>query len=208
MRVLVGAGPADVVGKAANPLGWARPAASIASRMKAGVGCLGSPMPRLMGRSAVFGRLFIHAGANVQDCCVMHGFPGSDTIVEEDGHIGHGAILHGCIVRRNGMVGMNAVVMDNAVVGESAIVAAQSFVKAGLDIPPRMLAGGVPAKVMRELTELEMAWKIEGTSVYHDLVRRCHGTLREVEALTAVEPGRKRVVLPELKTLKEARRGN
>jgi phenylacetic acid degradation protein len=123
-----------------------------------------------------FGRLFIGPGANVQDCCVMHGFPGSDTIIEEDGHIGHGAILHGCIVRRNGMVGMNAVVMDKAVVGESAIVAAQSFVKAGLEIPPRMLAGGVPAKVMRELTELEMNWKIEGTSVYHDLVRRCHGT--------------------------------
>ena len=75
--------------------------------------------------------------------------------------------------------------LQPAVVGESAIVAAQSFVKAGLDIPPRMLAGGVPAKVMRELTELEMAWKIEGTSVYHDLVRRCHGTLREVEALKA-----------------------
>jgi phenylacetic acid degradation protein len=104
------------------------------------------------------------------------------------------------------MVGMNAVVMDNAVVGESAIVAAQSFVKAGMDIPPRMLAGGVPAKVMRELTELEMAWKVEGTGVYHDLVRRCHGTLREVEALTAVEPDRKRLKLPELKTLKETRR--
>ncbi len=76
------------------------------------------------------------------------------------------------------MVGMNAVVMDNAVVGESAIVAAQSFVKAGMEIPPRMLAGGVPAKVMRELTELEMAWKVEGTGVYHDLVRRCAGTMQ------------------------------
>ena len=135
----------------------------------------------------------------------MHGFPGSDTIIEENGHIGHGAILHGCIVRRNGMVGMNAVVMDNAVVGESAIVAAQSFVKAGLDIPPRMLAGGVPAKVMRELTELGMAWKVEGTSVYHDLVRRCAGTMREVEALTAVEPDRQRLKLPDLKTLQETR---
>jgi phenylacetic acid degradation protein len=59
---------------------------------------------------------------------------------------------------------------------------------------------------MRELTELEMNWKIEGTSVYHDLVRRCHGTLREVEALTAAEPDRKRLQLPDLKTLKEARR--
>ncbi len=106
------------------------------------------------------------------------------------------------------MVGMNAVVMDNAVVGESAIVAAQSLVKAGMEIPPRMLAGGVPAKVMRPLTELEMNWKIEGTSVYHDLVRRCAGTMQEVEALSAVEPGRRRLKLPELKTLQETREAN
>jgi len=69
-----------------------------------------------------------------------------------------------------------------------------------------MLAGGVPAKVMRELTELEMAWKLEGTAVYHDLVRRCLGTLREVEPLTAVEADRKRLQLPELKTLQETRK--
>ena len=59
---------------------------------------------------------------------------------------------------------------------------------------------------MRELTELEMAWKVEGTSVYHDLVRRCAGTMREVEALTAVEPDRQRLKLPELKTLQDTRR--
>ena len=77
----------------------------------------------------------------------MHGFPGTDTIVEEDGHIGHGAILHGCIVQRNALVGMNAVVNDNAVVGESAIVAAMAFVKAGMVVPPRTLVAGVPAKI-------------------------------------------------------------
>jgi phenylacetic acid degradation protein len=75
-----------------------------------------------------------------------------------------------------------------------------------MEIPPRMLAGGVPAKIMRELTELEMAWKVEGTGVYLDLVKRCHGTMREVEALTSAEPDRKRLKLPELKTLKETRR--
>jgi phenylacetic acid degradation protein len=96
--------------------------------------------------------------------------------------------------------------MDNAVVGESAIVAAQSFVKAGMEIPARMLAAGVPAKVMRELTELEMAWKVQGTGVYLDLVKRCHDTMKEVEPLTAVEPDRKRLKLPDLKTLKDARR--
>ena len=186
-----------------DPSAFVHPSAVLIGDVVVGAGAYIGPCASLRGD---FGRLFIGAGANVQDCCVMHGFPGSDTIVEERGHIGHGAILHGCIVRRNGMVGMNAVVMDNAVVGESAIVAAQSFVKAGMDIPPRMLAGGVPAKVMRELTKLEMAWKVEGTGVYLDLVKRCHGTLREVKALSAVEPGRQRLNLPELKTLQATRR--
>ena len=65
-----------------------------------------------------FGRIVVKDGANIQDNCVMHGFPEQDTVVEEDGHIGHSAILHGCIIRRNALVGMNAVVMDGAVIGE------------------------------------------------------------------------------------------
>ncbi len=75
------------------------------------------------------------------------------TVVEEDGHIGHGAVLHGCTVQRNALVGMNAVVNDNAVIGESAIVAAMAFVKAGMIVPPRTLVAGMPAKVLRALTE-------------------------------------------------------
>ena len=188
-----------------DPTAYVHPSAVLIGDVVVGAGAYVGPCASLRGD---FGRLFIGAGANVQDCCVMHSFPGSDTIVEEHGHIGHGAILHGCIVRRNGMVGMNAVVMDNAVVGESAIVAAQSLVRAGMEIPPRTLAGGVPAKVMRELTELEMAWKIQGTGVYLDLARRCNATMQQVEALTAVEPNRERLKLPELKTLKETRRGS
>ena len=192
----------DGIRPVVDPTAYVHPTAVLIGDVIVGPDCYVAPLASLRGD---FGRIVLERGANVQDCCVMHGFPGSDTIIEENGHIGHGAILHGCIVRRNGMVGMNAVVMDNAVVGESAIVAAQSLVRAGMEIPPRMLVGGVPAKVMRELTELEMAWKVEGTSVYHDLVRRCAGTMREVEALTAVEPDRRRLKLPELKTLKETR---
>ena len=77
---------------------------------------------------------------------MMHGFPGTDTIVEEDGHIGHGAVLHGCIVQRNALVGMNAVVNDNAVIGESAIVAAMAFVKAGLSCRRACSSPAFPAR--------------------------------------------------------------
>ena len=66
-----------------------------------------------------FGHIEVRSGANIQDTCVLHGFPGVGTIVEEEGHIGHGAVLHGCIVKRNALVGMNAVVNDNATIGES-----------------------------------------------------------------------------------------
>ena len=87
-----------------DPTAYVHPSAVLIGDVLVGAGAYIGPCASLRGD---FGRLFIGAGANVQDCCVMHGFPGSDTIVEEHGHIGHGAILHGCIVRRNGMVGMN-----------------------------------------------------------------------------------------------------
>jgi phenylacetic acid degradation protein len=160
-----------------------------------GAGCYIGPSACLRGD---FGRIDVRAGANLQDCCVMHGFPGTDTVVEEEGHIGHGAILHGCVVQRNALVGMNAVVNDNAVIGESAIVAAMAFVKAGMVVPPRTLVAGVPAKVVRTLTDQELAWKIEGTQSYQELVRRSLATMVETVALTVVEPDRKRIELPEL----------
>ena len=105
---------------------------------------------------------------------------------------------------------MNAVVNDNAVVGESAIVAAMAFVKAGMIIPPRTIAAGVPAKVLRALTETELAWKIEGTRSYQDLTRRSLATMQAVAPLDRVEPGRKRLELPELlplSTLKQREQG-
>ena len=137
----------------------------------------------------------------------MHGFPGTDTVIEEDGHIGHGAVLHGCIVRRNALVGMNAVVMDNAVIGESAIIAAQAFVKAGMEVPARVLVAGVPAKVVRELTEQEMNWKIEGTQIYQELNRRSRTSMVETVALSEVEPDRRRLELPDIKSLNDVKRG-
>ena len=139
-----------------------------------------------------FGRIVIEAGANIQDTCVLHGFPDRDMLVEADGHIGHGAVLHGCVVRRNALVGINAVVNDNAEVGESSIVAAMAFVKAQFVVPPRSLAAGIPAKVLRALTEAELAWKRDATRQYQALAVRSLVSLRETVALAEVEPGRKR----------------
>lgn len=174
---------------------FVHPSAVLIGDVVVGAGCYIGPAACLRGD---FGHIEIRAGANVQDTCVLHGFPGTGTVVEEDGHIGHGAVLHGCRVERNGLVGMNAVVNDNAVVGDSAIVAAMAFVKAGMVIPPRTIAAGVPAKVLRALTETELAWKIEGTRHYQELTHRSLSTMRAVPPLAAPEPGRKRLDLPEL----------
>jgi phenylacetic acid degradation protein len=140
-----------------------------------------------------FGRLMLEEGSNLQDTCVMHGFPECDTIVEADGHIGHGAVLHGCRIGRNAMIGMNAVIMDNAVIGEECIVAALAFVKANMQVPPRSLVAGVPGRIVRSLTKEEIDWKTTGTAVYQELALRSRATLRPVEPLAAMEPGRRRL---------------
>ncbi len=173
-----------------DPTAFVHPSATLIGDVIVGPGCYVAPGASLRGD---FGRIILERGSNLQDCCVMHGFPGTDTKVEEDGHIGHGAILHGCLVRRNAMVGMNAVVMDEAVIGESSIVAACAFVKAGMVIPPRSLAVGTPAKVLRPLTDAEIEWKVSGTRSYQDLTLRSLRTLKEVAPLAAVEADRKRI---------------
>ncbi|MFC5299758.1 phenylacetic acid degradation protein PaaY [Azospira restricta] len=186
-----------------DPTAFVHPSAVLIGDVIVGPGCYVGPTACLRGD---FGRLILERGANLQDSCVMHGFPGTDTVVEEDGHIGHGAVLHGCRIGRNALVGMNAVIMDNAVIGESAIVAACAFVKAGIEIPPRMLAAGMPAKVVRALTDEEIAWKVDGTRTYQDLARRSLATMHETAPLAAVEPGRKRIELPDVVPLVELKK--
>ncbi len=180
-----------------DPSAHVHPAAVLIGDVWVGPGVYVGPCASLRGD---FGRLVLETGSNVQDNCTLHGFPGADTIVEADGHIGHGAVLHGCVVRRGALVGMNAVVMDEAEIGEQAIVAASAFVRAGFKVPPRSLVAGVPGKVLRELTAQEMAWKHDGTLVYQALVARCHASLREVQPLAAGDRGRRRLVEADFAT--------
>ena len=140
-----------------------------------GPGCLIGPGASLRGD---IGRITIAQGANVQDNCILHCFPGKAVVVEADGHIGHGAVLHGCTIRRNAMVGMNAVIMDDAVIGPESFVAAMAFVKAGTAVAARTLVAGIPAKVIRALGDDEIAWKSQGTAIYQRLAQRYLATAR------------------------------
>ena len=173
-----------------HPSAYVHPSAVLIGDVIVGARCYVGPLAALRGD---FGRLILEEGANLQDTCVMHGFPGADTVVEQDGHIGHGAVLHGCRIGRNALVGMNSVIMDNAVIGADSIVAAMTFVRAGMEAPARSLVVGTPAKEVRELRDDEIQWKTAGTGQYQELAVRSMQTMREVDALTEVEADRKRI---------------
>ena len=195
----------DGVVPVVDPSAYVHPSAVLIGDVVVGAHCYVGPGASLRGD---FGSLVLEEGSNLQDTCVMHSFPGAETVVETNGHIGHGAVLHGCRIGRNAMVGMNAVVMDGAVVGESSIVAALTFVKAKMIIPARSLVMGVPGTVVRELTGQEIAWKTEGTAVYQALTERCMRTMQEVRPLSAVAADRKRIAkstgLPVYSTKQDA----
>lgn len=186
-----------------DPTAYVHPTAVLIGDVIVGPDCYIGPCASLRGD---FGRIILERGVNVQDTCVIHGFPSADTVVEENGHIGHGAVLHSCVVRRDALVGMNAVVMDEAEIGEQSIVAASAFVRAGMKIPRRSLAAGVPAKVLRDLSEQEIAWKLEGTHTYQDLTRRCIASMTETAPLTEVEADRPRVQSPDFLPLVAVKR--
>jgi len=162
---------------------YVHPQAVLIGNVILGHGCYIGPGASLRGD---FGRIEIGDGANVQDNCIMHSFPGRDAIVEQDGHIGHGAILHGCRIGRNSLIGMNSVIMDGVDLGENSIVGAQAFVKAGTIIPPRSMVVGAPSRILRQVSDKELEWKTAGTKQYQALAQDCLNGMAKI----GVESGR------------------
>lgn len=188
-----------------DPSAYVHPSAVLIGDVIVAAGAYVGPCACLRGD---FGRIVVEAGANVQDTCVLHGFPGRDTVVGESANIGHGAVLHGCTIGRGALVGMNCVVNDNAEVGEYAVVAAMAFVKAEASIPARTLVAGTPARVLRSLSDEEVGWMKQNVGLYQQLAGRSARTMQAVEALTAVEPDRKRIEIPDAIPLSELKAKN
>src|SRR3954469_9031795 len=186
-----------------DPSAFVHPSAVLIGDVIVGARAYIGPCASLRGD---FGRIVVEAGANIQDHCMLHGFPGKDTVVGPEVTVGHGAILHGCVVRRGALIGMNCVVNDNAEVGEHAVVAALAFVKAEARIPPRALAAGIPAKVLRQLSEEEIRWKGDNARLYQQLAVRSATTMQAVEALTTAEADRKRIDIPGAMPLSEMKK--
>lgn len=168
-----------------HPSAYVHPQATLIGDVIVGPGAYIAPHASLRGD---YGRLIIDAGANVQDGCVMHGYAGVDVVVGQGSSIGHGAVLHGCRIGPDCLVGMQAVVMDGAVIGPQSIVAAMSFVPAGFAGEARQLLKGIPARCARSVRDDELHWQRLNAQEYHGLARRCQATLRPCEPLAGLDP--------------------
>lgn len=176
-----------------DPQAFVHPTAMLIGDVIIGPRCFVGPGAVLRGD---LGRLVLKASSNVQDTRVLHSFPDGDVVIEEDGHVGHGAVLHGCTVRRNAMIGINAVVLDEAEIGAEVIVAAGAMVPAGFKVTERTLVAGLPARVVRPLTDADIARKSEGTRIYQDLTARALRSLNACAPLPSPEAQRPRLPLP------------
>ncbi|CAN5116187.1 gamma carbonic anhydrase family protein [soil metagenome] len=152
-----------------DPAAWVAPSATVIGRFSAAA------------RSSIFYGAVVRAdsvgitlgeGSNLQDNVVVHGDPGFATTIGAGVSVGHGAVLHGCTVGDNCLIGMNATVLNGAVIGEESLVAAGALILEGTVIPPGSLVAGVPGKVRRELTEDERAGIRRNAATYVELSAR------------------------------------
>ena len=120
---------------------------------------------------ADWGPIRLGARSNLQDGCVLHTDPGLELSIGSGVSVGHRAVLHGCRIEDDVLIGMGAIVMNRAVIGSGTIVAAGALVPEGVVIPPRSMVVGAPGKVRRETTEDELAVIALAADSYVDVAR-------------------------------------
>ena len=111
-------------------------------------------------------RIEIGCGSNIQDSCVLHADAGYPVKIGDYVTVGHGAIIHGCEIGDNTLVGMGAIILNGAKIGKNCLIAAGALVTQGKEIPDGSMVMGSPAKIRRELTEEELAGNRESAEEY------------------------------------------
>jgi carbonic anhydrase/acetyltransferase-like protein (isoleucine patch superfamily) len=109
-------------------------------------------------------------GTNIQDGATVHVDSEYPVTIGQGVSVGHNAVLHGCTVEDDALIGMGATVMNGAVIGTGSLVAANALVPQGMVVPPRSLVTGVPARVRRELSDAEIAASRYNAEVYRRLI--------------------------------------
>lgn len=133
---------------------WAAPGSTLIGRVHLGAGANVWYGSVLRGDTET---ITIGARSNIQDGCVVHADPGFATTVGAGVTVGHRAVLHGCTVEDDSLVGMGAVILNGATIGAGSLVAAGAVVLEGTEVPPGSLVAGTPAKVRRDVSEDEQA---------------------------------------------------
>lgn len=169
---------------------YVHPTASLIGDVIVGPGCFIAPGASLRGD---FGRIVIEGDSSIQDNCTIHSSTGSDCFVARGATIGHGAVLHGCTIGENTLIGINAVVLDNADIGAECLVAAMTLVKSDMKIDARSLVAGNPARVIKSFEPEQVTWRNDGNGEYQRLTREALTDLVECAPLAAAEPDRRRV---------------
>ena len=154
---------------------FVHPQAAVTGNVIIGKNCYIGPGAALRGD---WGQIIIENGCNVQENCTIHMFPGVTVLLKEASHIGHGAIIHGATIGKNCLVGMNAVIMDNVQLGDESIVGALTFIKEGEIIPIRSVVVGNPGKIIKQVSDEMLSWKMEGTKLYQQLPKECYNSLK------------------------------
>src|SRR6476620_6879164 len=121
---------------------------------------------------ADFGPFIVRRGANIQDGSVLHGGTDPVTEVGEGATVGHLCVVHGAVIGEEALVGNGATVLDGVTVGRRALVAAGATVPPGMAIPDGMLAAGVPARILGEVSGGASQWVETNPEIYRDLARR------------------------------------
>ena len=123
-------------------------------------------------------RIEVGDGSNVQDCVVIHADPGTPTLIGRGVTIGHRALLHGCRIDEDSLIGNGAIVLDRARIGRHCIVAAGALVPPDREIPDGTVVMGAPAKVVRAVTEADLALIARSAANYCERVRRYRAGLQ------------------------------
>jgi phenylacetic acid degradation protein len=167
-----------------DPQAYVHPSAVVIGDVRIGPGCFVGPHATLRGDQ---GRIVLDEMSNVQDNCVLHTSPGGLLRLHRLAQVGHGAVLHGCTLMENSLVGINSTVLDGATVGCNAIVGAHSLVKRGAQLAGNAVYAGCPAQFVDSLSAERIEDLRRSALVY---VARAQAYRRSLVPVQAADPGR------------------
>ena len=158
---------------------WVAPDANVIGRVRLGEASSVWFAATLRGDNEL---IDVGPGSNIQECCVLHTDMGFPLSIGRDCTIGHAAILHGCTIGDESLVGMGATILNGAVIGKNCLIGAGALVTEGKEIPDGSLVMGSPGKIVRALDDAAIAGLRASAAGYQDKMRRFRDSLKTVGA--------------------------